>query len=236
MYELLYRPDLIKLSSPTNWVREKRQESGRTRYHSGGASSLGGGSYSGGRRRYLSEDSEGGCRTPPCPPVRGQSMERDGEDRWRTRRSEEREGVRLHLQEPSGLAGVGKELQEACDSLLEECRRQEEEPAGGQGKEQLGRQKLQEMTQRQESMPTRTNYIQGQVRRQELQEQTRMVEPSRKKEYEEHVSRQETITRRKTNVAPVTQATAPQSPGSVRTQLQISVVDKRPFAVKKVGG
>jgi len=142
VYDLLYRPDLIKLSSPMNWGRAKReaQESrnspiswGRTRHTSETGSKYtsneprsrhGSETSASPRSRHQSEDASprgwqhNGDVTPRSrhwseeweqnPPVRGQQI--------------------LQVREERSLQEAGRQLQEACDSLLQECKQEQQQP------------------------------------------------------------------------------------------------------------
>lgn len=151
VYDLLFRPDLIKLSSPMNWGRSKReaQESGRSPISWGRsrhASDVG--------TRYAYERSGLGSETT-SPQSRFQSSgsatprsrhESDGEPGWkqnddpatprsrhRTEEWEQKPPVRgqeiLQVKEEKRLQEAGRELQEACDSLLQECQRDQRQAA-----------------------------------------------------------------------------------------------------------
>jgi len=144
VYDLLYRPDLIKLSSPMNWGRAKReaQESGnspipwarsrhvsdtgtrngyesRSRHGSGTMSPQSRLQSSGSatpRSRHHSEEASRGWH---------QNEDVTSRSRHRSEEWEQNPPVRgqeiLQVREEARLQEAGRQLQEACDSLLQEC-------------------------------------------------------------------------------------------------------------------
>lgn len=142
VYDLLYRPDLIKLSSPMNWGRAKRETAqdsgsspipwGRSR-HVSDMGSTRHASYETRSRHGSGTTSDWTPRSrhqSETEPSRGwHQNEQDVTSSSRTRhRSEEWEQnppVRgqeiLQVREEGRLQEAGRQLQEACDSLLQEC-------------------------------------------------------------------------------------------------------------------
>jgi len=151
VYDLLYRPDLIKLSSPMNWGRAKReaQESGNSPISWGRSRHV---SETGTRHAYEPRSRHGSGTMSPqsrlqssgsaTPRSRHQSEEASrgtwhqngwhqneeltsSRSRHRSEEWEQNPPVRgqeiLQVREEVRLQEAGRQLQEACNSLLQEC-------------------------------------------------------------------------------------------------------------------